>query len=67
MEKARKKFQFLTSLYYFITLYFELEPVKLIIKFNVQISKFKVHYTSVATISSRVPGNMSMTGISGMV
>ena len=44
MEKARKKFQFLTSLYYFITLYFELEPVKLIIKFNVQTSKFKVLY-----------------------
>lgn len=27
----------------------------------------KETYTSVATISSRVPGNMSMTGISGIV
>ena len=27
----------------------------------------KQSYTSVATISSRVPGSMSMTGISGMV
>ena len=27
----------------------------------------KHSYTSVATISSRVPGSMSMTGISGMV
>ena len=40
MEKARRKSKFLASLYYLLN--FESEPVKLIIKFNVQTSKFKV-------------------------
>lgn len=39
MEKARRKSKFLASLYYLLN--FESEPVKLIIKFNVQTSKFK--------------------------
>lgn len=42
MEKARRKSKFLASLYYLLN--FESEPVKLIIKFNVQTSKFKVLY-----------------------
>ena len=42
MEKARKKSKLLASLYYLLN--FESEPVKLIIKFNVQTSKFKVLY-----------------------
>ena len=40
MEKARKKSKFLASLYYLLN--YESEPVKLIIKFNVQTSKFNV-------------------------
>ena len=35
--------------------------------FTLHSSFFTPNYTSVATISSRVPGNMSITGISGMV
>ena len=40
MEKARKKSKLLASLYYLLN--YESEPVKLIIKFNVQTSKFNV-------------------------
>ena len=40
METARKKSKLLASLYYLLN--FESEPVKLIIKFNVQTSKFNV-------------------------
>ena len=35
--------------------------------FTLHSSFFTPNYTSVATISSRVPGNISITGISGMV
>ena len=41
MEKARKKSKLLASLYYLLN--YESEPVKLIIKFNVPSSKFKVN------------------------
>ena len=40
MEKARKKSKLLASLYYLLN--YESEPVKFIIKFNVQTSKFNV-------------------------
>ena len=40
MEKARKKSKLLASLYYLLN--YESEPVKLIVKFNVQTSKFNV-------------------------
>lgn len=60
METARKKLKLLAS--------------RFIIVMQVNSSLFTIHssfftpnYTSVATISSRVPGNMSITGISGMV
>lgn len=53
METARKKSKLLAS--------------RFIIVMQVNSSLFTPNYTSVATISSRVPGSMSMTGISGMV
>ena len=57
MEKARKKSKLLASLYYCDASEF----------FTLHSSFFTPNYTSVATISSRVPGNISITGISGMV
>ena len=58
METARKKSKLLASRF-IIVMQVEF--------FTLHSSFFTPNYTSVATISSRVPGNISITGISGMV
>ena len=45
MEKARRKLKLLASLYYLLN--FESEPVKLIIKFNVQTYNFLLYTSSI--------------------